>query len=264
MPSTILLSPATSSLRTLTLSRLQLDQDESVCTVQTQGEEICLYVLIGEVEIADISSEDVVGGSYGRFGGRRKVTDPGVAVLRLPAGHPSTFDVHLCDFSADILLVSAPGPGSGVQPISHRHDIWAHQVGEGTHQREVREVPTPAGYSISCGETLNIPGGVSSFPPHANMEDLAKFQAGVTTWEEVMFFACPSPGFAVLDGYYSTGQYDNSIIRLENGSAHPMVLGSHAIYSAPDAYIWYFWGYLGNALKKEYRRWSTDVGVYRK
>ena len=258
MPSTILLSPDNSPLRTLTLSRLQLDQDEPVCTVETQGEELLLSVGIGKVIVA---IEQVAAWP---LGGRRKVTDPGVAVLRVPAGHPQRLDVHLCDFSADILIASVPGPASEAGFVCHMDDVWSHQVGEGTHQREVREVSTPPGYSISCGETLQQPGMISSWPPHANAEDLVKFQAGVTTWEEVMFFACASPGFAVLDGYYSGGQHGNRIVRLDNGSAHVMVLGSHSIYAAPDSSMWYFWAYLGNALKKEYRRWVTDVSTYRK
>ena len=258
MPSTILLSPQNSALRTLTLSRLQLDQEAPVCTVETQGEELLLYLGIGKVIVA---IEHVAEWS---LGGRRKVIDPGVAVVRVPAGRPQRLDVHLCDFSADMLIASVPGSASDAGFVCHMEDVWSHQVGEGTHQREVREVPTPAGYAISCGETINPPGGVSSWPPHANAEDLAKFQAGVTTWEEAMFFACASPGFAVIAGYYSGGQYEDRIIRVENGSAHAMVLGSHSIYAAPDSSIWYFWAYLGDALKKEYRRWATDLSTYRK
>ena len=270
MSSTILLSSDNSPLRALTLSRLQLDQDAPVCTIATQGEELCVYILIGAVEMQKHSTEGD-SESYGLFGGRRRVLDagPGMHVLRFPPGRPVTFDVHLCDFSADILLASVPGPAIDVIPATPlgllvHHDIWAHQVGEGTHKREVREVPTPPGYSISCGETLQQPGMISSWPPHANTEDLAKFQMSVTTWEETFFVVAPEPGIAVLDGYYSDLTRVHEIIALENGHAYPMPLGSHRCHAAPDSYLYYAWFYCGNALQKQYRKYADDVGVYRK
>ena len=263
MPSTILLSPATSSLRTLTLSRLQLDQDAPVCQVQTTGDELLFYSLIGAVELCDPMSNDME--SWGLLGTRRKVTEPGVHIMRFPAGHPLAVDVCLRDFSADLLLVSVPGPASTMPPLGQSGgSIWAHQVGDGTHQREVREVLQPPGYAICCGETFQMPGMISSWPPHANAEDLTKFRAGVTTWDEVFFCVCPSPGIAVLAGYYMKDMPVDEVIRLENGHAYQMPLGSHMCYAAPDSYLWYVWFYCGDALQKQYRKYADDVGVYRK
>lgn len=263
MPSTVLLSPNNAPLRTLTLSRLQLDQDEPVCTLETQGEELCFYVLIGQVIILDVGNPAETG-NWGFYEGRRKVTDPGVAVLRFPAGRSVSLRVELQGFSADVLVASVIGPSSDASPIAHRGDVWSHQVGEGAHQREVREVPTPPEYTISCGETINPAGGVSSWPPHANAEDLAKFKAGVTTWDETFFIVAPSPGIAVLDGYYGDGTSVQEVVRLENGHAYPMCLGSHMCYAAPDSYLYYAWFYCGDALQKQYRKYADDVGVYRK
>ena len=263
MPSTVLLNPDNSPLRTLTLSRLQLDQDAPVCTVETQGEEFLLYSLIGTVDVCEAVDDGEMQG-WGTLGTRRTVTEPGPAVLWFPAGPERLLQVELVDFSADLLLASTPvlAPSGPMRP--QRPQIWSHQVGAGTHQREVREVMTPAGCSLSCGETMNIPGGVSSWPPHANAEDLAKFQAGVTTWEEAFWIAAPSPGLAVLDGYYADRTPVHQVIRLENGHAYCMPLGSHMAYAAPDSYLYYAWFYRGNALQKQYRKYADDVGVYRK
>ena len=262
MPSTVLLSPDNAPLRTLTLSRLQLDQDEPACTVETTGEELLIYNLIGKVEIREYSYGDMW--DWGTVGERRKITDPGVAAMRFPSGQARAIEILLADFSADLLLVSVPGISDAVPPLPQITNAWAHQVGEGTHQREVREVPTPARYAISCGETINPPGGVSSWPPHANAEDLAKFRAGATTWDEAFFIVAPSSGIAVLDGYYGDGTPVQDLVRLENGRAYPMCLGSHMCYAAPDSYLYYAWFYYGDALQKQYRKYADDVGVYRK
>lgn len=258
MPSTTLLSSETAPLRTLSLARLQLDQGEPLCRVQTQGEEIILYSLIGTVHIHTKNHD------WGIFGGRRHILEPRVHAMRFPAGCAQEIIVELQGQSADLLVVGAFAEGSTIMPVAHREDCVLHQVGEGAHAREVRVLPRPLGYVLDCGETLNIPGGISSWPPHANAGDLAKFQQGLTTWEEVMFFVCPSPGIAVLDGCYADGTPVNEIIRVENGQAYPMPLGSHTCYAAPDSYLWYFWCYCGTALTKQYNRWATDVLTYKK
>ena len=262
MPSTILLSPDNSPLRTLTLSRLQLDQDAPVCTLETTGEELLVYPLIGKVEIREYSYGDMW--AWGTLGARRKITDPDVAAMRFPLGQARVIEIMLADFSADLLLATVPGISDTIPPLPQIASAWAHQVGEGTHQREVREVPTPPGYAISCGETLQQPGMISSWPPHANNEDLAKFQAGVTTWEEAFFVVAPSPGFVALDGYYADKTRERDILRLENGRGYAMPLGSHVCYAAPDSYLYYAWFYCGDALQKQYRKYADDVGVYRK
>jgi len=258
MPSTVLLSPTTHPLQRLTLTRVQLDQEQPTCMLQTQGEELCLYSLVGTVILTEDERSVPLGA-------RRAVVDLSVSVARFPAGAPRQLQLELQDFSADLLLVSAPAsPPIEAAPCIHHHDVLAHTVGTGTHQREVRDVPTPAGYTIACGETLNIPGGVSSWPPHATSADLAKFRTGVTTWEEMFFCVCPSPGVAVLDGYYADGTSAQEIIRLHNGAAYCMPLGSHMCYAAPDSYLWYFWAYTGTALQKAYRKFADDVAIYRK
>ena len=263
MPSTLLLDHTNAPLTHLTLHRLQLAQDEPTCTLHTQGEELCLYSLIGTVLLREVRVGEE-SWDWGTLGTRRAVTAPGVDVWRFPAGPSRWLEVQLADFSADLLVVSAPGPVSAAGPVGPGRDVWSHQVGTGTHQREVRDVSTPVGYRISCGETLNIPGGISSWPPHATAADLAKFQTGLTTWEEVFFVIAPSPGLAVLDGWYSDGTRAERVLRLDNGQGYAMPLGSHMCYAAPDSYLYYAWFYVGDALKKEYKRYADDVGVYRR
>ena len=258
MPSSVLLSPDTHPLRTLTLARLQLGQADPVCTLTTGGEEVLLYPLVGTVRVRDAAQD------WGTLGGRRAVTEPRVQALRFPAGRAHAITVQLVGYAADLLVASCVVDIGAVAAVAHWEDVVCHPVGDGTHAREVREVPTPLGYQLYSGETLNIPGGVSSWPPHANTEDLAKFAAGLTTWEEGFFVVCPEPGVAVLEGYYSDQTPVDEVIRLENGTAYVMPLGSHACYAAPGSYLWYFWVYCGNALHKEYRQWASDVGTYRK
>lgn len=264
-----LLTPRTHSLQQLTLLRLRGDRSGGTLTLEQcladpdAPGEVCLYPLTGQVRLeCPVSSSSVV------FGGRASILVPDICTFRMqyrPGPSRTCLAVRALTETCDALLVTCPNTAL-VLPwdVEGPHRAFYRQVGEGTHRREVREMPPPAGAHLHLGETLNIPGGLSSWPPHASTEDRARYALGKTTHEEVMFFICQQPGIAVLDGQLSTGDSVNQLVRIENGSAHVMPLGSHTLYAAPDSFLWYFWAYAGTALTKEYNQWATDVGTYRK
>ena len=255
MPSTILLSPENSPLRTLTLARLQLDQDEPTCTLTTQGEELCLYSLIGTVHLSEMVDGDVQ--DWGTLGGRRAVRDPRVEVFRFPAGSPRVLSLELVDYSADLLLASTPGSYSEPLLIPHRATSWNHAVGEGTHQREVREVITPPGYQIHTGETISQ-SSWSSWPSHATPDEVARY----AEHEEVFWITTPVYGLMRLDGKYSTGAKAHGIIEVHNNDAIVTPLGSHEIVFSPGAWGVYVWFYK-SFLQKTYNKWAhEDVKTY--
>lgn len=253
MPITTLLSPENAPLTTMKLLRIRLDAEYPAEQIPIQ-DEICVYPMIGRFQ-AHIDAVD-----YGIFGGRQHVCEHDTQALRATSG---LLTLTLKSYSADFLLATCTDPFP-VAPFVHRNDAMVHTVGSGTHQRIVTELVTPPSYRIWAGETENIPGGVSSWPPHANAEDIAGFRRGETSWEEMMFFVCQEPGIVVLDGYYNDVRSVKSVQPIYNGSAHAMPLGSHTLHAAPNSFLWYAWFYAGTALQKEYRKWATDVGVYRK
>jgi len=147
-------------------------------------------------------------------------------------------------------------------PYLHWNDTLWNDVGEGTHFRTVAEVPTPQGFELFCGETLNIPGGTSSWPPHATAEDLRQYSARKTTWNEIMFFSSQEPGIVNLQGIYADGTIVDALQPIANGSAHVMPLGSHALTAHPASYLHYVWIYYGTALQKQYRKFASDTNIY--
>ena len=258
---TTLLAPETHPLQRLTLSRIQLDATSPVTSLETHGDEVLLYSLVGR---ADVYSN---GRFLGSLGGRKHVTEKLVHAIRFPMANEFAVALTVNGAAADLLcLTAAPLVDcvytTNLHPYLHWNDTVWNEVGEGCHLRQVAEVPTPEGFSIYTGETLNIPGGTSSWPPHASPEDLRRFAAKETTWEEVMMFFCKEPGLADLQGIYTGGKIVNEVVRLENGSAQVMPLGSHRIVAAPDSYIWYHWSYCGTALQKSYRKFASDTKIY--
>jgi 5-deoxy-D-glucuronate isomerase len=255
---TLLLDKTNAPLEHLSLSRLSLDTSHPYVTVRTLKQEAVLYSLTGTAMV--YANE----GCLGTIGGRKKITDDVVQCIRFPAGTDFVVSVLVSGFAADFLWItsSAVIPATNKVPYLHFYDVLWHDVGTGTHQRKVAEVPTPEGYTLFCGETQNIVGGISSWPPHATAEDVERFANGETTWEEVMWFACEKPCIANLKGVYTGNVVVNKLVELANGAAQTMCLGSHSIHAAPDSSAKYVWIYRGSALQKAYNRASTDLGTY--
>lgn len=265
MPHTVLLSRDTAPLDRLSLSRFLLEASFPAAALQPNGDEVLLYSLVGSVQV-------YCNGSFlGTLGGRRALDEPLVHAMRFPAWLPFEVTLTLVGTSADLLCATYTPPDDAIpssltpmHPYLHFNDTAWHRVGEGSYERRVAEVPTPAGFAIHAGETRNQLGGMSSWPPHANADDLQAFAAGETTWEEVMFFCCKEPGSVNLQGLYTGPTPVDTVCRVSNGDALVMPLGSHPITAAPGQALWYFWAYVGSALQKTYNQAATDQNVYQK
>ena len=258
-----LLSPETPTLKRLTLKSIRLDSTSPSEQIRFHGE-AALYMLVGKARVY------WKGLFLGTMGGRSSVSEPLCHVIRFPKWPENSIAVMLDGFSAEALWITCASDGSDdstwpLLPYFHYNDTTFHQVGTGTHQRRVAEVQTPIGFEIALGETLNIPGGTSSWPAHASDDDMQKFCDGKTSWEECMYFVCPKPGVCHFNGYFNGSNWrHNRRIAIDNDTAHVMPLGSHAITAAPDSTCWYFWSYVGDALTKTYNRWASNVGTYQK
>ena len=255
----LLLYKQNAPLDRLALARVQLDARCPSLVIPCHGIEGILYSLTGSVGI-------YANNHYaGTLGMRERMTEEVTEALRVRGGVQMTLTLASHCHAADLLWIScATDLKEGPMVYRHTGDARWHTVGEGTHRRRVAEIPTPNGCHISCGETHNVPGGISSWPPHATAEDIEWFSQGETTWEEVMWFACSTPGIANLDGVYTGGKVVKELREIRNGSAHVMPLGSHSIHAGPGGSMIYVWAYSGTALQKLYNQAADDLQVYRK
>jgi 5-deoxy-D-glucuronate isomerase len=250
--------PTPARVENLTLSHAQLDSCCPITRLVQHVRELVIYALTGRIRVY------AHGMFLGTLGGRTTVRDSQVQVMRFPAGRACDVTLVLEGVSADCVLASCDAPPNvhTQLPYTHWNDTPTHVVGVGTHQRTVAEVMTPPGFQIACGETLNIPGGVSSWPPHATPEDVARYHRGETTWHEAMLFVTPGVGTLELDGVMPNGQRVHERHAIHNGEIREMCLGSHPITAPAHTWLYYAWFYCGTALQKQYRKFATDVGTY--
>ena len=247
MPITTLLSPENAPLLTMKLLRIQLDAEYPVEQLHIQ-DEICLYMLIGRARV------HINGIDYGSIGGRRDVRTDDVQAMRASPVTPM-LTLTLDDYTADLLLVAVPMSPAWPQPFMHTagHAL-SHPVGEGTHKRQVRELPVPPGYTIHMGETLNDVGAWSSWPDHSTIQERHRY----VEHQEVFYVITPGYGLMYLNGTYANGDEDVDSVRIvRNNDAFATPLGSHPVVASPDAWLYYCWGYQ-SFLKKSYNRWSHE------
>jgi 5-deoxy-glucuronate isomerase len=163
-----------------------------------------------------------------------------------------------------ILLSAANTPEAAVwqapipAPVVHEGlSDEVHRVGEGAWRREVRVFPTPEGYRLDCGETVNPPGHWSSWPRHQPIN------ATTHDHQEVFFVITPGWGLVRRQGWYATPGDVDDVRLVQNGDALVMPLGSHPIVASPESWLFYWWCYESTALKKTYNAFATDVQTYR-
>lgn len=103
--------------------------------------------------------------------------------------------------------------------------------GEGTTARRVRTY-VPEGPLIT-GETLNPPGGWSSWPPHRHAHE-----------EAYLYRFEPSHGFGVHVGYDEGA--DRPVI-VRDGNIERITTGWHPVVAAPGFQMYYLWALAGDA-----------------
>jgi 5-deoxy-glucuronate isomerase len=105
------------------------------------------------------------------------------------------------------------------------------QRGQGTTTRRVRTY-VGAGPLI-VGETLNPPGGWSSWPPHRHDHE-----------ELYLYRFAPSHGFGVHVGYDEEGDRP---VMVRDGSIERITAGWHPVVAAPGFTMYYLWALAGDA-----------------
>ena len=244
----------------LDVTHSTLDAAQPCSTFWTETREHLIYALVGKIRV--YANDQFLG----TIGGRSSVTEPLAHVVRFPSGTRQDVTLVLEGFAADCLLVSCDALENRCTklPYLHWNDTYCHHVGTDTHQRRVGEVPVPPSYHLACGETYNPPGTTSSWPPHATPADLQVYLEGKTTWDECFYMVAAEPAQTVLIGLYPGGKAVRETRMLTNGEIVRMPLGSHQVTAAPNAFCYYAWFYCGNALQKQYNKFSSDIGTYRK
>lgn len=247
-------APQPGALRWQTVGRLGVVGGRTY-EAATGGDEVVLALLAGAVTL--------------EVDGRREVASRNGADIADGPTYlclPPKLEYHLTAQTptADLLVFQAPTPmradaiGGAIRPA----DAPVRRVGAANWARDVWPGTSLSPYTqrLLVGETLNPPGGWSSYPPHKHDEVAPPTEA---IYEEVYFFQFkPANGFG-FQRIYTRGPgvaepLDEAFV-VQDGDTIIIPRGYHPVVAAPGYQMRYVWSLCGepNGVKR-YGAWSDD------
>jgi len=216
-------------LKRIKFSVLRLDSGKRFQEKLT-GLELGIVLLSGKVEI------EAAGKKY-RLGPRRDVfLDPAWG-LYLPGN--MTWKIQALKKS-ELALAYAPGPKKGeVQLVTPEQLVVRHR-GKDMFQRKVSDIMVSqvSAKNLLIGETINMPGQWSSYPPHRH--DHHKPPAQYYLEEMYLFKVNPFQGFGFQRVYTDDRKLDQALV-IENNDVAIFKKGYHPVSAAPGYELYYLW-----------------------
>jgi len=180
------------------------------------------------------------------LGSRKDVFSGKASALYLPPRFKGRIEaatdaeVAVCQALVDEKVKRCKQPAAPAPVVITPEDVRTKTVGAHNWQRTVHDVidqRLPAA-RLLVGETINQPGGWSSYPPHRHDEDRLPIEANL---EEVYFFqVSPPQGFGFQRIYTDDRSLDESYA-VENGDTVILPRGYHPVAAAPGYQVYYLW-----------------------
>jgi len=139
----------------------------------------------------------------------------------------------------EIAVCAAPAKGGAEPKLVTPEEVRVREVGQGTFRREIYDIAVPetvCAERLLVGETYNLPGLWSSYPPHKHE---AHSPPDETKLEELYHYRLkPSQGFGV-QRIYGDGVEETHTVR--DRDTVTIAKGFHPVAAAPGYHLYYLW-----------------------
>lgn len=244
--------PANSPLRWLHFGRLWLPSPGDTWSHTSGDYEETLALLHGSGTV------QIAGGLTYLLGPRPDPFTKPPTMVYLPAG--VSYRVTAGPDGLDLGVAGADAPPGGEPLLFPPDKIEVQRHGAGRWGRKVYMGITghPGVQRLMVGETLNRPGGWTSYPPHKHD---ATNPPQEMPYEEVYFYLFkPQAGFAVQRVYDPPdreGAIDN-VLLVKEGDTVAIPRGYHPVSGAPGYQMYYLWVMCGEPGQRTYGQVSVD------
>jgi 5-deoxy-glucuronate isomerase len=212
------------------LGLARLEGGEEVALGEGGGAlEATAVVLAGELEVLG-------GARRERVARRGTVFDTAGDAVYVPLGERTVLRALR---PAEVVVVTAPAAfrcgGPRVIPAGAQQ---AAVVGRDSFERTVRTIlgPVDEASRLLVGETLNLPGRWSSYPPHKHDRPDGEAEAAL---EEVYFYKVRPPGGFGVQVRYTDEGHEATVVG--EGSVAVIRSGYHPVVAAPGYALYYLW-----------------------
>jgi 5-deoxy-glucuronate isomerase len=200
------------------------------------GKETLLVVLGGRIDL------EVNGVRWDGLGERANVFGGRATSAYLP---PSTEYLVRSPAGAEVALCRAPAGPGGAPYVIAPDDVDVATRGRDSFEREVHTIldtRKPAA-ALMAGETFNVPGAWSSYPPHKHDVNDPPRQARL---QEVYHFRIDPPQGFGIQRIYSVERGLNEAFVVEDGDTVVIPFGYHPVVAAPGYRLYYLWALAGD------------------
>ena len=200
------------------------------------GKETLLVVLGGRVDV------DANGVRWNGLGDRANVFAGRATSVYFP---PRTEYLVRSTNGAEMALLRAPAQPSGAAYVIGPDAVDVATRGRDGFEREVHTIldaRKPAA-TLVVGETFNMPGAWSSYPPHKHDVHDPPRQSRL---QEVYHFRMDPPQGFGIQRIYSPERDLNEVLVVEDGDTVVIPYGYHPVVAAPGYRLYYLWALAGD------------------
>jgi len=226
---THMVGPQDSELSLIHFGLLRLS--EGACFGLAQdGLETVLVILGGRCDVeAEGCKWESIGSRGDVFGGKP-------TAVYVPPGESVTVKGR---GELEIAVCAAPAEGGGETRLITPEQVGVRRVGEGTFLREIYDIAVAenvAAERLLVGETYNLPGLWSSYPPHKHDVHAPPQESKL---EEVYHFRVnPPQGFGMQRIY---GEGGDESYAVQDRDTVTIARGFHPVAAAPGYQLYYLW-----------------------
>ncbi|MGE5849632.1 MAG: 5-deoxy-glucuronate isomerase [Candidatus Methylomirabilota bacterium] len=197
----------------------------------TDGSEVCLVLLGG---LANVTAGQA---DFHSIGGRANVFAGRATAVHVPPGFK--FKVEAVG-ALEAAIARVPSDLQGEPRLIGPEKVKVNVRGKDTFERQVHDIIDVSFPSkrLLVGETFNMPGKWSSYPPHKH-DRMAPPEE--TRMEEVYFFKVnPPQGFGFQRVYSPDRKVDEAFVIRDN-TLTKLPFGYHPTVAAPGYSLYYLW-----------------------
>ncbi len=204
-----------------------------------EKKELGLIILGGKCTV-NVGSE-----MFDSIGERTNVFNGNAYALYIPGENEYRVEA---ESDCEIALCYAPWKNKGKVTLVQPNDTICHSRGRENSSREVWDIIDSRieAEHLVIGETINLPGNWSSYPPHKHEIHNPPYECKL---EEIYFFKMSNPSGFWFQRIYTDDRSVDEAFSIEENDTVVIPKGYHPVAAAPGYSLYYLWILAGEERK---------------